>query len=389
MPDPMPEAWKVRGPEMKVLHVYRTYFPDPPGGLQEAIRQIALASASRGIESRIFALSPDPEPGAIERPEGLVMRARSYMAPASCDLGGTGAFSTFRQAVEWADVIHYHFPWPFADLLRFAGGRGKPSVMTYHSDVVGKGLLASLYNPLMNRMLASMDAVVATSPAYARTSPPLAQEVEPEKLQVIPLGIVEESYDSFRSAAAEIDLEERFGLSPNGYFLFVGVLRKYKGLEFLVEAARSVDLPVVIAGSGPEHDRIAEAARSAGNIRLVGQVDDAEKMALIAACRTAVLPSHMRSEAFGVFLIEAAMCGRPMISCEIGTGTSYVNKDLETGIVVSAEQPGLLAEAMQRLERDDDLAANYGLAARARYERLFSGESLGRAYGSLYQSALG
>lgn len=374
---------------MKVLHVYRTYFPDPPGGLQEAIRQIALASAAQGIESRIFTLSPDPAPGEIERLEGLVMRARSHMAPASCDIGGSNAFSTFSRAVDWADVVHYHFPWPFADVLRFARGGRKPSLMTYHSDIVGKGLLGCLYNPLMNRMLGSMDLVVATSPAYAKTSPVLAERVDAERLQVVPLGIVEESYGSFRDAAALIDLGRRFGLEPNGFFLFVGVLRKYKGLDYLVEAARSVDMPVVIAGSGPEQERIAQAARSTPNIRLIGQVDDAEKMALIAACRAAVLPSHLRSEAFGVFLIEAAMSARPMISCEIGTGTSYVNKDRETGIVVAAEQPGDLARAMQLLERDDELTAEYAQAARARYERLFSGESLGRAYGALYRSLVG
>ena len=55
---------------MKVLHVYRTYFPDPPGGLQEAIRQIALASQSYGVESRIFTLSP-------ERTSILLIRASS------------------------------------------------------------------------------------------------------------------------------------------------------------------------------------------------------------------------------------------------------------------------------------------------------------------------
>ncbi len=57
---------------MRVLHVYRTYFPDPPGGLQEAIRQIALATASAGVESRIFTLSPHPVPARIERSRSAI-----------------------------------------------------------------------------------------------------------------------------------------------------------------------------------------------------------------------------------------------------------------------------------------------------------------------------
>ena len=55
-----------------VLHVYRTYFPDPPGGLQEAIRQISLATLDYGVSNRIFCLSPDPVPQHIEGKEADV-----------------------------------------------------------------------------------------------------------------------------------------------------------------------------------------------------------------------------------------------------------------------------------------------------------------------------
>jgi rhamnosyl/mannosyltransferase len=105
---------------MRVLHVYRTYFPDPPGGIQEAIRQICLATQTAGVLNTIFALSSVPRPAEIDRPEGKVVRSRSWIAPASCDLGGVGALRRFAALAEQADVIHYHFPWPFADLLHLA-----------------------------------------------------------------------------------------------------------------------------------------------------------------------------------------------------------------------------------------------------------------------------
>ena len=82
---------------MKVLHVYRTYFPDPPGGLQEAIRQICLGTRSFGVESRVLTLSPDPLPAVLERPEGRVFRERSWWAPASCELCGVAAIRRFSE----------------------------------------------------------------------------------------------------------------------------------------------------------------------------------------------------------------------------------------------------------------------------------------------------
>lgn len=155
---------------LSVLHVYRTYFPDPPGGLQEAIRQIAVSTLPQGIISRIFVLSPNPVPMVLNRPEGEVVRSRSWAAPASCDLGGATAFLRYAELARCADVIHYHFPWPFADVLHLAVRPKVPAVMTYHSDVVRQSLLGAVYAPLRHRMLRSMSCIVATSPAYARTS---------------------------------------------------------------------------------------------------------------------------------------------------------------------------------------------------------------------------
>ncbi|KVT83608.1 glycosyl transferase [Burkholderia ubonensis] len=370
---------------MNVVHVYRTYFPDPPGGLQEAIRQIALATRRYGVEPRIFALSPTPEPASIERDEGRIVRARSWAAPASCDIGGIGALLRYRELVDWADVVHFHFPWPFADVLHLLGRTRKPAVMTYHSDIVRQKLLGAVYGPLMRRTLKSMSAVVATSPAYARTSPVLTAHVSAAKLHTIPLGIAD-----YRDAPRRLTLDrarpELAPLAGTPFLLALGVLRYYKGLHTLIDAAARIGVPIVIAGSGPEYANLhAQVERlGARNVIFAGQVSNDEKVALLAECRALVLPSHLRSEAFGMVLVEAQMFGKPTICCEVGSGTSYVNEDGVTGYVVSPERPGALAEAAGRLLADDALAARMGAAARSRYERLFSADALGQAYGALY-----
>ena len=83
------------GDKSKVLNIYKTYFPDPPGGLQEAIRQICFSTSRESIENTIFTLSPQPEPNYIKLPEGNVFREKSWLTPASCDIGGFLAFSNF------------------------------------------------------------------------------------------------------------------------------------------------------------------------------------------------------------------------------------------------------------------------------------------------------
>jgi glycosyltransferase involved in cell wall biosynthesis len=75
-------------------------------------------------------------------------------------------------------------------------------------------------------------------------------------------------------------------------------------------------------------------------------------------------PSHLRSEAFGISLLEGAMYGKPMISSEIGTGTTYINIDQQTGLVVPPSDPQALREAMRTLWDDPQLAQEMGSAPR-------------------------
>ena len=369
---------------LSVLHIYRTYFPDPPGGLQEAIRQIALATGAQGVANTIFTLSPQPHPALLLRPEARVMRSRSWIAPASCDIGGVASFKSFERLTREVDVLHYLFPWPFADVLHAVTRPDKPVVLTYISDVVRQRWLGAVYAPLMWHTLRQARVIVASSPTYARTSPVLSHPDIRGKVRIIPLGIEESSYPKdgdnavFNRLGVEVD---------EPYFLFIGVLRYYKGVQFLVRAAKTLGAKVVIAGSGPEGANLQALATTegAGNVVFAGQVSDTEKIALLKRCLALVLPSHLRSEAYGMVLLEASMFGRPLISCEIGTGTSYVNAHEETGFVVEPQSPAALALAMNTLLNDNALSARMGEAARSRYEKLFSGPTLGRAYADLFR----
>ena len=369
---------------LSVLHIYRTYFPDPPGGLQEAIRQIALATGAQGVANTIFTLSPQPAPSLLLRPEARVVRCRSWMAPASCDIGGVASFKAFERLTREVDVLHYLFPWPFADVLHALTRPDKPVVLTYISDVVRQRWLGAAYAPLMWHTLRQARVIVANSPTYARTSPVLSHPDIRGKVRIIPLGIEESSYPKDGDNA----VFNRLGVEADEpYFLFIGVLRYYKGVQFLVRAAKTLGAKVVIAGSGPEGANLQALAATEGadNVVFAGQVSDTEKVALLKHCLALVLPSHLRSEAYGMVLLEASMFGRPLISCEIGTGTSYVNAHEETGFVVEPQSPAALALAMNTLLNDDALSARMGEAARRRYEKLFSGPILGRAYADLFR----
>lgn len=358
---------------MRVLHVYKTYLPDDFTGVPRVIHALAEGMVPLGVRSEVLALSATRGGSMQAIDNHTVHMARQDLNIASAGLS-LSAFSLFRQRAAEADIINYHLPWPMADLLHLAMRPRAPAVVTYHSDIVRQKNLLKLYTPVQNLFLSRVDAILATSPNYLRTSPVLQKFAA--KSTAIPIGIPDAPpptpglLESWRQRVGE------------GFFLFVGALRYYKGLQFLMAAARETGLPVVVAGAG---DTTEWVDMGGGSVTFVGPISDQDKIALLALCRAFVFPSHLRSEAFGVALAEAARAGRAMISCEIGTGTSFVNLAGDTGSVVPPQDPAALAEAMRILAASPDKAQIMGRAARQRYETLFRAEDMAAAYRDVYE----
>jgi rhamnosyl/mannosyltransferase len=101
-----------------------------------------------------------------------------------------------------------------------------------------------------------------------------------------------------------------------------------------------------------------------------------------------VLPSTNRAEAFGIVLIEAMACGLPLISTELGTGTSFVNQHEETGLVVPPNDPGAMAAAINRLLADAPLRQRMSRAALARAQNEFNVTTMTARMYDLYQDVL-
>lgn len=372
---------------MRVLHFFKTYLPDSVGGIEQVIFQLCESGARHGIESQVLTLSANPSPAVIQLGQHEVHRAKLDVQFASTGFSYS-VLKQFREMAAEADVVNYHFPWPFMDLVHFFSGMNKPCVVTYHSDIIRQKHLLKLYQPLMNRFLASADRIVAASPNYLHTSDVL--QSFPEKTRVIPYGLNKSGYpkpDTERMARWRERLGERLG---ERFFLFVGVMRYYKGLHILLDALKDVDYPVVIVGAGPLENELHAQAATLGlrNLHFLGRLDDEDKVALLQLSYAIVFPSHLRSEAFGISLLEGAMYGKPMISSEIGTGTSFINIHEETGLVVPPSHPQAFREAMRTLWENPVRAAEMGVKAEARYQQLFTADEMGRKWTELYQELL-
>jgi glycosyltransferase involved in cell wall biosynthesis len=364
---------------MKILFIYKTYYPETYGGVEEVLRVLMTGLVQQGHQCTLLVASKgDRTYSRVE--QGVTI----HYCPATVTLSSCpfslSFLRKFRALSAEYELIHFHFPWPYADLAQFLLRPNIPYFVTYHSDIVKQKIAEIFYAPLRRWFLDHAAAIIATSEPYKKSSPVLARYGA--AVQVIPLGLQEGPLPE------TFALERQRWLQQIGkdFFLFLGVLRYYKGLPYLLEAAVGNRLTIVIAGSGPEEKslRALAQAKQLTKVHFVGQVSENDKAALLNLCKAVVIPASERSEAYCLSLVEGLRAGKPLISTELGTGTSFVNEHGLTGLVVPPKNAQKLSEAMHQIEQDPQLCAKFAQEARQRFETCFTNTVMVEAYNRLF-----
>ena len=380
---------------MKVLYVYKDYYP-VVGGIENHIRLICrgLKVGWPDIEPTVLVTNRARDT-VVEEIDGVRVIKAGRLATVSSAPISLSLFAWVRRLE--ADITHLHFPYPIGELAYLLAGRSRKMaatasrrqamVITYHSDIVRQKYLLQVYKPFLYRLLARADRITVSSPNYIQSSDylrPLA-----DKCVVIPHGA-----DLSRFAAtAEVQrrAQELRKRKAPPLILFVGLLRYYKGLSFLIEAMPQIAGRLLIVGEGPQGQEWRELTRQLGledKVSFLGRVSDEELVALYHACDVFVLPAIHRSESWGAVQIEAMACGKPVVCTELGTGTSFVNLHGQTGLVVPPRDSPALAQAISTLLQDEPLRQQMGQRARERAEREFAHTTMVRRLVDLYTDVL-
>jgi len=224
----------------------------------------------------------------------------------------------------------------------------------------------------MNWFLNKADAIIASTPVYAASSQTLKDYQH--KTHIIPYGLDEGTLPKINKNNMT-QWQDKLG---DGFFLFIGVLRNYKGLKYLLDATKGQDFKAVIAGNGPERENLLayQQQNNIDNVTFINNINETDKVSLLNLCKAFVLPSHLRSEAFGLVLLEAMMFKRPLVCCALGSGMEYINQDGVTGHVVKPADAMSLRDAILSLKKNPDTVHEMGMAARHRYEDLFGHEKM-------------
>jgi glycosyltransferase involved in cell wall biosynthesis len=163
--------------------------------------------------------------------------------------------------------------------------------------------------------------------------------------------------------------------APVPTFLYVGRLKRYKGLDAAIHALalvrrEGVDARLDLAGQGDDRPRLERVVAALGlgdAVRFLGFVSEEDKRTMLRRAWATVFPSP--KEGWGITNVEAAACGTPAIAADSPGLRESVRHD-ETGWLVPWNDAPALAAALRRLATQPSLIARLGRAARSFAESL-------------------
>ncbi len=357
-----------------VLSIGKFYHPRS-GGVEIVTQEIAEEAARRGARSTVLCFDEAAEGEATIGGVRVVRYRARMIGPAPLSLRFLRALRSHAAA---ADAIVLHYPNPLAEAGHMLLGASRPrTIVFYHGDLVRYRFpVDRLYWAFSRSALRTADTIVTTSPHYAAGSPVLRRLTD--RIRVIPLAT-----DTARFRPLHAADPPRIPFSRR--ILFVGRFSRFKGLEILMSSLSRLpqDCGAVLIGDGPLRSRVAALRDRLGlgaRVLMPGVVPNADLARWYNACHVFVLPSTLRSESFGVVCLEAMACGLPIVTTELGTGTTLYNHDGVTGRVVPPGDAKALAAAIADcLEKGE----TFGRAGRLAVERHYSLPAFRAAIGDL------
>ncbi|QLH76971.1 glycosyltransferase [Halosimplex rubrum] len=356
-----------------VLQVCTYYYPFT-GGIQKLVR--TLVTGIDDANFRILTCATGGRGGVDERHGTEVVRAGSPGAVKSTPMSPTFPYR-LRQQLAWADLVHYHLPFPLGPVSHLINRVDTPAVATFHDDIVGKGPVVYPYRPVLDRFLGDVSRVIVTSPNMRDECARIAKWRG--KAEVVPIGIEAEDGPVEPKSLAGRKL------------LFVGRLVEFKGVEYLVSAMAELDATLSVVGKGPARDTLERHAREEGvadRVTFEGFVSEARLDRLYREADLFVLPSAGENESFGIVQLEAMQRGLPVINTSLPTGVPYVSVDGETGLTVEPGDPAAIAEAARTLLGDSERYRRYSANAQRRVRERFTRRRMLDETRAVYRDAL-
>ncbi len=368
---------------MRVLEINK-FFPPHIGGIERVVKDIAVG-VSKYVDVAVLVCAS--EKSVDIRAEGSYALVEAPTLWVWLSMPVSLKFPLYLcKMTKGADVLHFHLPFPLGVIsyLLLCKKKKHKVVVSWYSDIVRQKLFLAVYRWFLLLLLKKADVVIVPAPSVINSSSFLPRFRE--KCVVVPIGIDVNRFLISDGERPIVDsIREKYG---ERIVLFVGRLVYYKGVDVLIRAMQQIDATLLIIGDGPlkeQYKRLADSLGIRDRIHFLSDVKDDRLVYFYHACDVFVLPSVEKSEAYGIVQLEAMACGKPVVSTDLPTGVTFINKNGVTGVVVPVGDVSALAEAVSMLLENPELRRVYGENGRKRVREEFSVDVMNRRILEVYE----
>lgn len=384
---------------MRVLLVSQDFPPDVGGiqtySLELAKRLVRWCDALEVVAPAVPGC--DGADGALDFP---VRRVRS--STNALMVRGMPALWTRARAGQFDVALHAQWTTAPGSLLARRRGWPRRVFVAAHGRELLLRPVASLppaqraYDATRRWVMRGADGIFAVSRYTAGLARTLG--VDPARVHVVENGVDAARFDLPDAEARAQAFVARHGLHGRPCFVTVARLQPHKGIDTGIAALPALRQRVpgatyVIVGSGPDEDRLRALAKQlqvTDAVRMLGRVDDDEVVDALLACDAFALLSREAIpdvEGFGLVLLEAGACGRPVIGARSGGIPDAVDEG-RSGLLVEPDDVEATADALARVLGDPELAQRLGEGGRHRATEVLSWERAARKIYETMQASL-
>lgn len=270
------------------------------------------------------------------------------------------------------DILNAHYASGYGTTARLVNFH--PYLLSvWGSDVYEFPYISPLHKHLLQKNLYAADAIASTSCCMAEQTKLLATDLT--DIHITPFGI---DLEKFKPAKVKKPFDNESIIIGT-----VKTLSEKYGIEYLIRAFKIVSekhpnlpLKLLIVGSGNLEKKLKNlvlALNIAEKTMFTGRVPHEEVPIYQNMLDVSVSVSVSNSESFGVAIIEASACAKPVVVSNVG-GLPEVVEDGVTGIIVPPCNPEATANAIEKLILAPSLRENMGQAGRQRVEQLYAWE---------------
>lgn len=369
--------------KIRVLEVNKLYYPIT-GGIERLVQQIAEGLKDK-IDLKVL-VCKEKGFGSRDMINGVeVIRAGSAGKLLSLPISLSFILKLRKMSKE-SDIVHFHVPFPLGDLGCLISNYKGPVVVSWHSDIVRQKKMMKLYKPLMRKFLERADVILVATQGHIDGSDYLPEFRD--KCKIVPYG-VEPHIEQLADRNIKNESED-YSNTESIKFLFIGRLVYYKGCDILIEAFSKVkNAELCLVGTGPLEQSLKQKVKDLGissKVDFRGAISDVEMVECIQSCDVLVLPSVVKSEAFGLVQLEAMVFQKPVINTKLQSGVPYVSLDKETGLTVEPGSVEDLAQAMQWLVDHEEDRNDMGKRGRQRVKEHFTTKNMLNNIEEIYQN---